>query len=242
MSTDGPRPETTRYLGPPVDANGRIRKYPLPLGNAESLMVMREEFTFFTPAILYLYGRFVDAPLFDCMFELGRDIKLYYHKFDWALFDGLVARSNGNSDWNHALWAVRPDDWDELANFVCSLAWSLRDEKMVFNFGQQDLTIVDPLALERAGYYHPGLPLLPLTAFGLSGNRFRAGLEVPLDPLLARPRLTVLPPTEEMVEYARCYFGGVNPVTARDIQRHLRRVAEAKEKANESAPGREPRK
>lgn len=210
---DRPKVEGTQFLGPPVDAFGIIEKPELRVGNAESLVVMTEEYAFFTPAILYLHAGFTDAPLIDAVWEMREDIPLFHRKFQQPIFRGLQA-SNGDEDWNYVLWAVQLPYWKYMHDFIASLTLAHADTQSLIRVGAQEFQIPDPLAIERAGYLLPTTPLLTIRSFGINGNKFRAGLVPglrPFDPLILR----FFPPEEDIRVFAEAYYKGQNPINAR---------------------------
>jgi hypothetical protein len=209
-----PDPEGTRFVGPPVDQFGRLEKYELRVGNAESLVAMQEQYVFFTPAVLYLHARLTDAPLIDAVCEFRQNIKFYHKKFNQPIFRGLHTR-NGNVDWNHVLWAVEREYWHFVFNFIASLTLSNATTKTLVRVGGQTLLITDPLAADRQGTGSPIiLPRLEISAFGINGNTFQAGLVAGLreqDP----PVLRFFPPGEDMKVFAAAYYSGHNPLNVR---------------------------
>jgi hypothetical protein len=193
-----PKPAGRTYLGPSVDARGFVQKQPLNVTTAtESLAVMTDEYHFFSPAILYLHARFTDAPLIDLMYEQQRDIKVYYRLFQREVFRGLEAPSNGNRDWNHALWAVKWDDWQTLSDFLVSLTFFSRVGRRAMRVAEQKICIIDPLRIDR-GVLSASTESLIVTVFGLRGNlgtlAMQPGKGQP-------PELTLFPADPEMAVY-----------------------------------------
>lgn len=201
-----PRREGFTFTGPPVDARGLVRKYPLPVGAAASLAEMAADYYFFTPAALYLFGDFTDAPLIDFVCELREDVRFYYRKFNRPVFRGL--ERNGDSDWNHVLWAVGRPYWELLRDFLLSVTLSFREEGRLVRIAEQELSVLDPLTADRAVLYRPDMPLVPVSAFGVNGSRFRAAFRAGASPLMEPPGLRFHPPDKEVRVYAQALFGG----------------------------------
>lgn len=219
MDGEQPVDQSPIFLGPPVDARGVIRKRPLPIGHAESLRAMAADFTFFTPAALYLHGKFGDAPLIDYMAELGEDVPLYYHRFDRPVFAGLETAS-GDADWNHVLWAVRREYWRSLLDFICSLTIAVCAERSTYRYGQQLFAIVDPIAADRSPIVHVRAERALVSTFGIYSNRYLAAFQP--GPGLGPPRLRFADPDPADRAAARAYFAGKNPLDARE--HHQRRA------------------
>ncbi len=210
-----PTPEGFEATDSVLDADGFIKKYPLRLGNAKSLLEMSDEYTFFTPAILYLHGRFRDAPLADFTYMLAPDCKFYFHRFAKPIFRGLVALSNGNADWNYVLWAVPKQHWDALAAWLVSVTLTYEDEKMVAGIGEQELRIVDPLAVDKNVIWHNGIPTMTVYAFGINSSRCQAGLAVSPSIITEPPRLVLKEPDDGMKVFATALYDGRNPLDAK---------------------------
>lgn len=229
---DQPKPHVhgTRFVGPPVDANGRIPKYELKTG-AAGLTDLTGEYTFFTPAILYVHGNFQDGPLIDFMYDLNVEVKFYYKQFRKPLFRGLEARTNGDPAWNFALWAVRSEYFQALNDFLVSVTLTYRDDHTVAGVGEQLVSIPDPLRVDRTVLYDPAIPHVPVTVFGINGSRYRAALETSDRPFAAPPTLRFYAPDEAMVTFAKALYCGVNPIDARSA--HQRKRGER----NEGHPG-----
>lgn len=201
---DEPADEGIRYLGPPCDSRGMIVKHKLNVGFAESLAAMTD-YQFFTPAVLYLHGAFTDGPLIDFMFNEQRDIRLHYHVSRTKIFNGLEAPSNGNVLWNHALWAVVKEDWEPLRDFLLGCSFNHTDSKWLVRIGETELTIPDPLAIEKGVY--SGVDL-KVSAFGINTNRGQMGLGHTPPGL---PTLRLEEPDPELVVFANAVFAGDDP-------------------------------
>ena len=220
-----PQPEGVKFTGPPVDQRGRVKKYELKTGQAKALLELQADYAFFTPAVLYLNG-FTDAPLIDFMFDMGEEVKFFYKKFRHPLFRGLEARSNGNPDWNFVLWAVELPFWQAVSDFLVSLTLKESDHKRVLGIGEQFFTILDPLAVDLCRFYHKGLTMLPVTAFGINGSDFREALVVGTDPLMEPPILRRFAGDPAMQVFASALYGGGNPVNAKNDFRRLQQYGE----------------
>lgn len=208
--------EGISFVMPTLDARGVLPKKELRLGLAESLQVMTEEYTFFTPAILYLLGLTTDAPLIDFQFEKRCNVDFYYRKFAHPIFRGLET-PDGDSDWNHALWAVRKEVWQDFYDFYSSLAFTDGQRRYVTHMASQVIDVVDPLAMARAGLILNQVPTCIVTAFGANGNTLRAAFEIGVSPLLDRPRLRFYAPSPAMVVFADALYTGKNPHIERDL-------------------------
>lgn len=201
-----------------LDANGRLRKYEFKPGRARSLAELAGDYAFFTPAVLYLHGRFRDAPLADFVYTVAPDCKFYYKKFRRALFRGLDA-PNGDVDWNFALWAVPRHHWDAFSAWMVGITLTYEDTREVAGIGEQILEVADPIAAELATVWHPGTPAVTVAAFGINGSRFRAGFVPGENVLMDPPRLEFFRPEGGMKVFADALYTGSNPLDARAYHR-----------------------
>jgi len=202
--------------GPEIDPMGRLRKYELRVGNAESLQAMTAEYAFFTPAPLYIFGIVTDHPLLMFLQEYRQNVPFYFKKFTAPLFRGLEV--DGDEDWNHALWAIRCEHWPVFVDFYCSIKVSNRQRKRLFGIGWQSLVVVDPVALER-GRLLTSVPTLRVGAFGVDGNEVRIAFEPSLDPALCPPRLRFYEPDPVVEAFAQAHWVGADPHLAQELYR-----------------------
>lgn len=209
--------------GPEVDPLGRLYKRELPLRGTRSLKQLQAEYAFFTPAILYVLGIVTDQPLLDFLWEYRQPVPFYFRKFRLPLFAGLDIE--GDAAWNHGLWAVEKEHWPVFLDFYCSLKISNRPLRRMFGIGLQELTIIDPVALERQGFVQQ-LPTLRIAAFGVDGNTLRAAFATGSDPLTQPPRLHYYEPGEEARVYAAAHYRGDNPHIAVELYQQERLTRE----------------
>src|SRR5262245_28573115 len=138
-------PEGMQLIRPVVDITGRLLKHELPLRSSTTLLDMTDEYSFFTPAILYILGILNDHPLIEFMYEYQREVPFFWRRFDKPLFRGLEV--DDDPGWNHALWALQREHWDVFCSFYCSLAVSNIAPRRLFRVGMQLIDVVDPLAV-----------------------------------------------------------------------------------------------
>lgn len=155
------------------------------------------DYAFFTPAILYLRGGFTDGPLADFIAEVRRDVPFFFAKFSAPLFRGLES-PDGNSAWNHGLFAVRRSDWDELSSWLLTLVLMNPVDRQCNAVAEQRLTVPD-----RGG-------AAEVVAFALRGSA--ATWAFVQDGTL--PRLARLRPSAGTAAFADALLLGENPVDA----------------------------
>lgn len=205
-----PKEQSLKYLGPPTDSRGVVRKRRLHLGAAASLAELAE-YRLFSPAIPYLWGGFREVYWWEWMRDLGHDVELFFHKFEQPVFEGLISQTQ-SSDWNYALMACRTEDWERVVDFFCELTVTMRTAKSAVRYGLQDLFVLDPLAMDRRKIFVGEQKRAVIHAFGLYGSHGVAYFEQPVPGAL--PRLTFAEADPEMVEFAKAYFKERNPIHA----------------------------
>jgi len=198
------------FKTPETDHGGRLQKHLLPLGRAKSLTELAQDYAFFTPAILYLHGYMTDDPLVDFLHEYQQNVEFFFYRFDRRIFAGLDT-SDGDVDWNHAVWAVRREHWEAFKSFYLTVAVAVPDSNYVNKIGRQVLHVIDPLAVDKATLVTGRLPVVEVDAFGVDGSLCRLAFEEGINPLTNIPRLRKYPPTRTMVDYAKAFFKGDNP-------------------------------
>jgi hypothetical protein len=115
---------------------------------------------FFTPALLYLYGRFTDRVLSDFSAECP-DALFLQHTFDEPLFYGLGALYGVDVPpercgitlvddrplaWNFHLWAIQAKFYPQFENFMLGVTAVDTPGGRVYRTAVQDIMIQDPLA------------------------------------------------------------------------------------------------
>jgi len=223
---DTPHPENA-VRATIADPFGRVAKYRFTTGNAESLASMESDYAFFTPAALYLHGRFTDMYLADFIQDFASDCKFLWHKFRYPLFRGLEDADKA-PDWNFVLFAVERGYWEAFCAFINTITVSDSNRKQLWRYGTQDLIVTDPVALEQSMLLSATTPPLKVTAFGVDAGHFRAAFDPGLNVLTDPPRLRFYPPADDIEVFAEAHFAGKNPLHA---QERFRRIMKEKGKA-----------
>lgn len=185
---------------------GYIDKTPLKFGERTNyLFPFCERYAFFSPAILYLWGRFTDAVLIDFLETIQRRVEFYHYKFNLPLFQNLNAY-NGDPSWNHVLWAVEKEFWPQFIDHLCAAVLTDSIQGHVYRIGYQEFQIVDPLCLDRSMILSASLPLVTIGAFGVVCDKFSAALDFPEKPSLQAVPMRLYPADEKCQQYADILF------------------------------------
>ncbi len=208
MDRHKPFNEGLQYLMTLVAAQRQLPKKELRLGRAESLAALTSEYAFFTPAVLYLNGIVNDDPLLDFQMEYGRVVPFYYCKLAQPFFRGLEA-TDGDRDWNHALWALDLCHWPAFKKFYSAIVIFNEQKHWIYEVGVQELEVADRLSTKGG--------VVKVTAFGINGNHVKVGFEVYADPWQQPPWARRFAPNRDVAVYADALKAGVNPHTAREL-------------------------
>lgn len=198
-----PVPQSVTSAGPSL-GEPVVPKRLLPVGGASALAELAEEFSFFTPAVPYLYGGMTDEPLGDFRQQYAQPVDVYHFRFPHRLFRGLDAPC-GDKDWNFALWAVRRHVWPALLDFYLSIMMLDPAARTAAQIACTEVEVVDSLAM-TAGRWG-GRMAVPVTALGIDGSAGQLAVTPSADLLRRPPRLVRLPPSEKMAAVAAAYAG-----------------------------------
>jgi len=107
-----------------------------------------KKYRFFTPAILYLRGMFDERPLVDFQQSINRHVRFLYHNFMRPVFSGLHDL-DGNTGWNHTLWAIEEELWEKFESFMVSVTSTASVSRRLYRTVIQNVVIPDPLGADR---------------------------------------------------------------------------------------------
>jgi hypothetical protein len=181
-------------------------KFEMKFGAASGLHEFGDQYQFFSPALLYIFGRFDDGPLLQFMAEKAPDLRIMFHRFARRLFKGMVT-PDGDENWNYALWAMESSIWPVFENYLLSFAITDSEHQCVFKVGAQDLTIADPLTVDRRVVLPPALPSIDVVVLGVDSNKYAVAMKAQ-DDLMQHPEVEFHPPQPPTVDFANALFKG----------------------------------
>lgn len=170
-----------------------------------TLLELSAEFAFFNHGALYTVAQMDADPLVDYVLHSGMadDDRPFFVDFDRTILAGIgVGGPRGKFiSWDNRLYAVPRRAWGPLKAHLSGIAGLDLLSRTLMLATAVDFDIVDPAAMARLTSLPGTLPTVPITAFDVSGNRYRClfgpGLR-PLDP----PRMVRLPPHPDDVAKA----------------------------------------
>lgn len=174
--------------------------------------MVADGFQFFTPALLVTHGLFDRDPVveFNRTMDTTDDSERPFavdceHPFFSGLGKGLL---NGQFvDWDHRLYGIVGEHWEQLLGFLNSLAWHDPKRYNYAKVGSHDLTIVDPTKFYGHGGVLTEIPVLPITVFCVSGYRNFFWIRPAKDPPRDLATVQVDPPMEDIAEEAEAILG-----------------------------------
>lgn len=194
----------------------QVEKFEMTFGGAEGLHCFTDEVQFFTPALLYMYGRFTDEPLAQFMNEQDGGLQVMHRRFQQPIFKGFEAPMTGNKDWNYVLWGVVKEKYKALENYLLSVSFTASAEGWLSRIGAQDVTILDPLAVDQATIVSLTAPRISIVVWGVDSSLAALSVEMSPGAVFEMPRLKRHPPQEETVAEAKALFAGRDPLRARE--------------------------
>lgn len=151
----------------------RVPKYRIEFQRAGKLEDI-PGYVWYTPAALYLYGRYTDTNLADLV-QL-HNLKIFWYKFEKPIFNGF--KFNEDSSWNHVLWAASTEQWGKLVDGILeSVQFDLKNSKL-YQYALQQLTIYDPLAVDVQRVVSSLTPTVKVHAFAVLSNEKQYAFDV----------------------------------------------------------------
>jgi hypothetical protein len=143
----------------------------LKISQAATLRDLSDEYAWFSLGPLYKYVRLMGRdPWGDFIDETGRDESYQLTlRFTKPVFVGLEIGQD--ESWNHVLWAMKRDEWEEYCEWMGRLSFVDRDINMVTRLRTQEINIVDPIYLDRCAVLPLDVPTVPVTVFALDTNQ-----------------------------------------------------------------------
>jgi len=169
-----------------------------------SLYEMREDFRFFTPALLMTHGHFDRDPVMEFIAFHGNDAAGGPFVIDapQPFFCGLPPTLLGAPphgklvNWDNRLYAVHKDTWEDCCNFIAGITVIDKDRNFVGRFGYYGLSVTDVTHC-GAGGITTDFVTIDVTVFGLDGSDGRVYLSPPIALPVDRPYVVRDKPTVE---------------------------------------------
>lgn len=191
----------------------RVPKYRIKFEGAKRLADV-PGYMWFTPAALYLWGRFTELQLADMVEAIG--VRVFWYRFDRPLFSGFEV--GGDKDWNHTLWAVEARYWNKLVDRMLELLLLDRPSKSVYRYALQQLSVSDPLTMDSLVIRSPNPPRAAVFAFAINSSRHQLAFTCLNWDALRLPAMRRLPPLAEDRSLAARLFGSGTPTVEQAVE------------------------
>jgi hypothetical protein len=178
----------------------RVPKYRVQFQNAKSLVNI-PGYVWYTPAALYLWGRFTEKNLSDLVDKYN--LSVFWYQFDKPIFSGFSLAED--KSWNHLLWAVRVDEYSKLVDGILETVQFDLDNSILYQYALQRLQIYDPLAVDLDRVVTPKTPVLEISAFAVLSNKMQCAFDSK-KPLKALPGMVSYLPDNLHIKAAQRLF------------------------------------
>ena len=198
MSNEPPQPRADKfYEFKPF----RVPKYRVTFQQASKLADV-PGYVWYTPAPIYIWGRYSEVNLADMVQQF--DIKIFWYKFEKPVFSGFTV--NGDPSWNHVLWAAQEDQWKKLSDTILETVQFDVPGKKLYQYALQRLSIYDPLSVETQRLVTPATPTVEVKVFAVLSNERQYAFDVRKSDLKVTPQIVTFKPNPIHVNAATRLF------------------------------------
>lgn len=182
----------------------RVPKYRIQFANAAALSDIAG-YVWYTPALLYLWGRFTEVNLADIVTRI--QLKIFWYRFDQPIFSGLAC--NGDATFDHLLWAAEIEQWPKLVDAILETVQFDLSAKRIYHYAMQEVQVVDPLSQDVKRVTLAKMPQIPVNVFAVLTNEMQIAINRPKEAFL-RPAVARFKPEPAHVEEARRLFAATH--------------------------------
>lgn len=159
-------------------------------------------YVWYTPAALYLWGRYSDNNLSDLVQQ--HNLRVFWYKFDKPIFSGFTF--NDDTSWNHVLWASSTEQWDKLVDGMLeTVQFDIQNSKL-YQYALQKLTIYDPLSVDVQLVVSDLIPTKQVHAFAVLSSERQYAFDVRKKDVRLLPSVSSFKPDPIHVTAARRLF------------------------------------
>jgi len=207
-----PRPENDKfYEFKPF----RVPKYRVEFQRAVKLEDV-PGYVWYTPAALYLWGRYSENNLADLVQR--HSLQIFWYKFDKPIFNGFIV--NADPSWNHTLWAVRADQWDKFVDGILETVQFDIPNAKLYQYALQQLTIYDPLSVDVQRIVSSATAIVKINAFAVLSNEQQYAFDTRKKDVQLIPYISSFKPNPLHVSAARQLFSSANMTQDKAFSRY----------------------
>ena len=179
----------------------RVPKYRVEFQNAKKLDDV-PGYIWYTPAPLYIWGRYSETNLSDIVRQF--DVKIFWYRFDKPIFSGFTI--GDDPTWNHVLWAAQEEQWKKLYDTVLETVQIDVANAKLYQYALQTLKIYDPLAVDTERLVTAKTPVIEIKAFAVLSNERQYAFDTKTQNLATRPNIVTFKPSQLHVNAADKLF------------------------------------
>ncbi len=179
----------------------RVPKYRVEFQRAAKLEDV-PGYVWYTPAALYLWGRYSENNLADLVQR--HNLQIFWYKFDKPIFKGFIV--NDDPSWNRTLWAMRVDQWDKFVDGILETVQFDIPNAKLYQYALQQLTVYDPLSVDVQRIVSNATDITKIYAFAVLGNEQQYAFDVRKKDVQLIPYISSFKPDPLHVSAARRLF------------------------------------
>jgi len=197
-----------------VRQDSREESTPDTKGARFALSEYATDFHFFNPGAFFSYAGFTypkEDPVSDWYATQPMGTELLLQPFQQTIIEGMVPITGvpglSGVTWGQVICGVHHEQWPSLHDFLNGAVAVDRKKKLFAQPFSGDVTIFDPVLVERHSLLTLDLPTITLTVFCTDGNDARWEVRPPRSPL--EPcRMVELPARPVVIEIAQAVLSG----------------------------------
>lgn len=171
---------------------------------AATLRDLSSEYFFYTPALLYLHVNLMGRePFQNFLEERKRDVVPLLLAFEQPIFANLA---NAKDNWNNVLLGMEHEPFTEFVQWLGTLAFSDPGRQQLARLRYRQISIIDPIYLQKAAIIADNPPRVDVLAFCLDTN---VGCYYIADPVdrFQLPTATYIPGSyDDTMAFARALY------------------------------------
>lgn len=205
----------------------RVPKYQVKFDKASSLSDI-QGYKWYTPAAIYLWGRFSEATLSDIVARM--DLKVFWYKFNNPVFSGFNV--GGDKSWDHALWACSEEQWSKFIDLMLEIVQFDIPNELLYHYALQSVTVPDPLSVDSSGLVTDKTPEFEVHSFAVLTNKAQYAFDSnSLRRVGELPRMATYRPNDRHVNAAKKLFSipGLNQDKAFDSYKTILNTSQDEE-------------
>lgn len=193
----------------------RVPKYQIEFKNANKLADI-SGYVWYTPAMLYVWGRYSEKNLADIVQR--HDVKIFWYRFDKPVFTGFTV--GADSSWNHILWAASESHWPKLIDAILETVQFDIPNAKLYQYALQRLTILDPLLSDNQRVILSNHPTQLIHAFAVLSNDRQVAFDTRQSGVTNCPGVVSFKPNAIHVQAANRLFSINNLTQDRAFERY----------------------